>query len=253
MAEESNSEIKQSPTIKYDVATPKRLSEKLGKHPRLQRLFLEAAKKRAKDTFEKSGIGKEIKPGERVLDIGTGTGHVAQVVEQQTGANFFKLDLADLRSPDTKDNRFIIADASKLPFSSGCFDIVSLMDVLHHCPNQEEILSEAMRILKPGGKIIIIEDTLPEKDFKQERSAVKALRKFIDDLLNRQSAESNPYNYHSINEWKEKLVATGFAQENITAKSWKWGLGDWLPGNPKNLDFFDEGLIVATKSKTDTI
>jgi SAM-dependent methyltransferase len=48
------------------------------------------------------------------------------------------------------------ADSEDLPFEDGSFDIVYSYGVLHHTPNTEKALSEAYRVLKPGGTALIM-------------------------------------------------------------------------------------------------
>lgn len=46
-------------------------------------------------------------------------------------------------------------DALRLPFGENCFDAVLLLDVLEHLPDAELALSEAVRVTRPGGSVII--------------------------------------------------------------------------------------------------
>ncbi|TAN32159.1 class I SAM-dependent methyltransferase [Patescibacteria group bacterium] len=144
---------------------------------------------------------EKIKRGDAVAYIGTGSGHVPQFIEEQTGAKIFKFDLANLRTPDTKDNKFALANARHLPLADSSLDVVCLFDVLHHTKNQEQILSEARRVLRPGGKLLLLEDTLPEEINiasgvkKTKAKAKKWLVGKMDDLFNLQSKSVNPHNF----------------------------------------------------------
>lgn len=97
-----------------------------------------------------------------VVDLGCGPGNVF--------ANFAKkpklligVDVAARSLEFAKKNGYlpVLADASKLPFKSEFADIVILNAALHHCDDMALILSEAARILKPGGTIITDHD--PQK------------------------------------------------------------------------------------------
>jgi 2-polyprenyl-3-methyl-5-hydroxy-6-metoxy-1,4-benzoquinol methylase len=50
--------------------------------------------------------------------------------------------------------RFLLADAGRLPFADGVFDRVISFDVLEHLPNQCAALTEAARVVRPGGKLL---------------------------------------------------------------------------------------------------
>lgn len=49
-----------------------------------------------------------------------------------------------------------VADAENLPFSDNTFDVVYSFGVLHHTPNTQKAIDEVYRVLKPGGRIIIM-------------------------------------------------------------------------------------------------
>ncbi len=49
-----------------------------------------------------------------------------------------------------------VGDAEKLPFSDNSFDVVYSFGVLHHTPNTPKAVSEVYRVLKPGGRAIIM-------------------------------------------------------------------------------------------------
>ena len=55
----------------------------------------------------------------------------------------------------------VIADAHHLPFKAGIFDKVISVTVLEHSPNPLLFLEEQYRILKPGGKIVLVTDNAP--------------------------------------------------------------------------------------------
>lgn len=212
----------------YDPTKILKELQRIESSPKLSAGFRQAAIGRAKDIYYSGELGNFIHPNDKVFYLGTGSGHVAQLIEQQTQAKVFKLDLYDLRSVDTKDNKFIIATARFLPIQDQSLDVVALMDVLHHCNNQEEILREALRVLRPGGKVLVLEDTLPEQKHPNQRKIMKFLISKEDDLANRQPTNTNPHNYRSINEWKQLFGEVGFDAQ-IDTKFWYWGLWDFMP------------------------
>lgn len=112
-----------------------------------------------------------IKPGERVLDVCSGSG--AQVGEyRKRGILGFGLDLSpDMLSLSRRlydpalpsDSYFTEADARHLPFADASFDYTSTTLALHDKPAQTclEILAEMKRVVKPEGYILIADYTCP--------------------------------------------------------------------------------------------
>lgn len=98
--------------------------------------------------------------GKRVLEIGVGMG--ADLVRwARAGASVTGVDLTE-RAASISRGRLQqeglpgvvqVADAEKLPFPDGSFDIVYSWGVLHHSPDTRRAISEAQRVLAPGGRL----------------------------------------------------------------------------------------------------
>lgn len=101
-------------------------------------------------------FGYSILPKSKVLDIGSGSGIVANIIRKKRDVEVVCLDIAD--NNKTKQE-VIVYDGKRIPFENELFDIALLIFVLHHSKNSENILKEAHRILKPGGQLIVFEDT----------------------------------------------------------------------------------------------
>ena len=54
----------------------------------------------------------------------------------------------------------IVADAQQLPFPAGAFDNIVMLDVLHHIPRPALFFDEAARVLKNGGRLVVIEPAI---------------------------------------------------------------------------------------------
>lgn len=216
----------------YDVEGPLKALEKIKKNPKMLEKFISGAKNRAEDIFESGHLENEFKKGEKVLYVGAGTGHVAENIEKKTGATVIKIDLADLRAEDAKDNKFAKANVRRLPFQDGSLDTVCLFDMLHHAKGQEEILEEVKRVLKPGGKILSMEDTLPEP-YEKSRAIVETLVSKMDDLFNQQANGVNPHEYKSISDWEIFFKEAGFDVKADDTKSWYWGAADFMGADRK--------------------
>lgn len=85
----------------------------------------------------------------RILDIGTGSGHIAQELAKQAGS-VTSIDVWDQRI--AKDGyTFIELKEEKLPFENESFDIVISNQVYEHVADQAQHLKEFNRVLKPNG------------------------------------------------------------------------------------------------------
>jgi glycosyltransferase involved in cell wall biosynthesis/ubiquinone/menaquinone biosynthesis C-methylase UbiE len=101
--------------------------------------------------------------GERVLEIGGGLGtDLSQFARH--GARVTDVDLSGGHLEHAKENfalrglkgEFVHHDAETLPFPDDSFDVVYSNGVLHHTPNTRRVVQEIRRVLKPGGKAIVM-------------------------------------------------------------------------------------------------
>ena len=109
----------------------------------------------------------------RMLDIGTGPGHIPLMVcERISDCSVVGIDLAETMlayaerhraaSPHKNRIEFRLADAKRLDFDDASFDTVFSNTILHHIPDPRSFLSEARRVLKPGGVLLIRDLFRPE-------------------------------------------------------------------------------------------
>ncbi|MFZ7128738.1 MAG: class I SAM-dependent methyltransferase [Desulfobacterales bacterium] len=111
-----------------------------------------------------------IRPGCRVLDAGCGTGRHVGALHRFPGVSVFGLDpdLRDLhqtrermhhlgewtRHPENRWN-VLSGDVRTLPFPDGVFDLVICSEVLEHIDRDEKAAAEIVRVLKPGGDLVV--------------------------------------------------------------------------------------------------
>ena len=130
--------------------------------------------------------------GGKVLDVGCGSGQFMEILTQSlksfesvTGIDVDETILREARMNLTGDAfRFITASSQSLPFEEGSFDFVSISKTLHHVENDRQTIAEMMRVLKPGGFVLInemIRDGLSES--QQSHMHYHHLRAEIDNLI----------------------------------------------------------------------
>jgi ubiquinone/menaquinone biosynthesis C-methylase UbiE len=108
----------------------------------------------------------DAKPGERVLEVGPGTGYYTLDVAEWVGADG-AVDILDVQQ-EMLDHTMgragerslsnitpTLADATAMPYEDGTFDAAYLITVLGEIPDQEAALRELARVLKPGGRLVV--------------------------------------------------------------------------------------------------
>ncbi len=101
----------------------------------------------------------EISQGQKVLDVGCGTGRYSLEIMKRTGAEVFGLDSSKgmlSKACEKSPGLWIYADAQRLPVPDETYNTVILMLVLQHVDDEPQAISEAYRVLKPGGKFVVV-------------------------------------------------------------------------------------------------
>ena len=123
------------------------------------------------DFYWRSRLVKKINPSKTdvVLDVATGTGDVAFKLSPKSksitgidiASNMIKLANIKRIKKNAKNTNFLVGDAENLPFSDNSFDLVTISYGYRNISNQIKALKEFNRILKPKGKLYILEFSEP--------------------------------------------------------------------------------------------
>lgn len=121
-------------------------------------------------TIELSGVRR----GNKVLDIAGGTGDLSrkfsslvgpdgEVVLADINASMLKVGRDRLLDKGVANNiQFVQADAEQLPFPDNYFDVVTIAFGLRNVTHKEDALRSMLRVLKPGGRLLVLEFSKPK-------------------------------------------------------------------------------------------
>ncbi|HEY0755580.1 MAG TPA: methyltransferase domain-containing protein [Ktedonobacteraceae bacterium] len=152
---------------------------------------------------------------ERVLDVATGGGHTAFALAPYAAA-VVALDLTrpmldvaqqEAMARGLTNINYVEGDALALPCEDASFDVVACRHAPHHFPNIQQAVNEWARVLKPGGKLLLVDSASPEED-----AAAATLHEI--ELLRDPSHVRN----HRISSWRVYLSEAGFTVR--TAREW---------------------------------
>jgi len=151
-------------------------------------------------------------PGWRALDVATGTGHTAFALAPHV-ASVVGIDLTPEMLAEAEraraerglaNVRFQVGDVHALPFADGELDLVTSRRAPHHFRDIGRALGEMRRVLRPGGRLVIDDRSVPEDDF-------------LDTTMNRLDwlhDESHVREYRP-SEWRRMVTAAGFAVDAV--------------------------------------
>ncbi len=123
-------------------------------------------------TIDCSGV----RPGQKVLDLAGGTGDLAAKFSRIVGESG-RVVLADINSSMLQTGRdklrnkgalgnisYLQANAEALPFADNTFDVITISFGLRNVTDKEKALSSMFRVMKPGGRLLVLEFSKPVFD-----------------------------------------------------------------------------------------
>lgn len=132
---------------------------------------------------------------DRLLEVGAGPGSVL-VEFRNAGFSVDGLDVADSSFNDELRSKLYPGDV--MPFENRAYDTALLLTVLHHTPDPDAILAEAMRVSR---RVIIIEDVF---DSAWQRKYTK-----VADSITNLEFIGHPHTNRSDDEWREAFERAG--------------------------------------------
>ena len=162
----------------------------------------------------------ELPRGTTVLDVGCGIGGSSRILAQDYGFSVTGVTISPQQvkraqelTPDGVDAKFIVDDAMNLSFPDASFDVVWSVEAGPHMPDKAVFAQELLRVLKPGGVLVVA-------DWNQRDDRVKPLN-FWEKPVMRQLLDqwSHPA-FSSIEGFSKLLAETGFVKGEVITADW---------------------------------
>lgn len=173
------------------------------------------------------------------LDAATGGGHTANalapLVNHVTALDFTPEMLASAEKFITDNGHtnveFVEGDAENMPFEDETFNIVTCRIAPHHFPNIKDFIKEVSRVLKPGGRFLLNDNTAPEKDeFDHFYNKIEKLRDYSHfrawkktewfqmlEIENFEIFEMHRFEKHfEFEDWCSRMQLTDDEKENLS-------------------------------------
>jgi ubiquinone/menaquinone biosynthesis C-methylase UbiE len=158
----------------------------------------------------------------QVLEIGCGTGNYICALRESTGCRCWGVDPSEqmlaqamTRSPSVQ---FVCARAEDLALPGESFDLVFLVDVVHHITDRGKAFTQAARVLCPGGQLCIVTDSDDILRTRQPQS-----------IYFPETVEVELSRYPAIELLRKELMGAGFVELSETVVEFSTILQDLEP------------------------
>lgn len=167
----------------------------------------------------------QLKEGQKILDVGIGTGLISASISKKLSGNckILGIDITDAMLAKAKNNikmeslDHVIslkkASAENLPVENGFFDLIVCVFTIRHT-RIEGALREFMRVLKPKGRVVIVELYAPERWGSISAKIVMPIFKLLFMRKKEMSAEKRS-KLLTLEEWKTQAMEIGGKEVQI--------------------------------------
>ena len=191
----------------------------------------------------------DARPGQRILDVATGTGMVAAALVRRYDVSVVGLDQSPqmlaaararvARSPELAARITLLeGEAERLPFADGSFDHLTFTYLLRYVEDPAATLRELARVVAPGGRIASLEFGVPARAplrglwAAYTRVGLPALGRVLSPEwaeVGRFLARSIPdfYDHHPLSALAEDWRAAGIAEVQVRRMSFGAGVVTW--------------------------
>jgi sarcosine/dimethylglycine N-methyltransferase len=134
------------------------------------------AHRRTKLTLAKAA---RLEPGKRVFEAACGTGETARFYVDEFGVSVVATNIAEVQTQEARDLTvqaglgdsiaFALADFHNLPVADGTFDVWFCQEALLYASDRRQVLEEACRVVRPGGRLVLTDLLLADHVRGKER------------------------------------------------------------------------------------
>lgn len=190
--------------------------------------FLQAKADFVHEMARWGGLDK-LPAGTSVLDVGCGIGGSSRILAQNYGFNVTGVTISPQQvkraqelTPDGLSAKFMVDDAMSLSFPDGSFDVVWSIETGPHIPDKESFAKELLRVVKPGGLLVVA-------DWNQRDVRQKPLNAWEKPVMRQLLDQWSHPEFSSIEGFSETLEATGFVEGKVITDDWTQAtLPSWL-------------------------
>ena len=172
-----------------------------------------------------------VEPGERALDVATGTGNTALALAE-AGADVVGIDVSPAMLKMARSRvviegqaaRFVEGKAEALPFEDASFDLVTARHAPHHFRDVPRFLAEVRRVLRPGGRYVMSDGVSPNLESKVWFDRWQALR------------DPSHWTNRTVDEWRALAAEAGFVWARDTIVPYRLEFGWWTRQSGSSLE-----------------